>query len=165
MLGRAARFPDLRRCLLPAPSHLRCGANSGMRRVSYRLQLPGRSGLSPLSLHPLNVSGVDKKIPDSHERAGESYGHYPSHSPLGESLRELALGRSSGLRITLLAAPSRPARAGGCSGFRSRLQRRGRDGFLPSSLVFPLRKHPLPICRGDCSLFCGKSQVIGRFIP
>ena len=86
---------------------------------------------------------VDKKIPDSRERVGESSCYHPSHSPLGESQRELALGRSSGLRIILLAAPSRPIRASGCSGFRPRSQRRGRDGFSPSSLSFPLRKHPL----------------------
>jgi hypothetical protein len=55
------------------------------------------------------------------------------------------MGRSSGFRIGLLTAPSRPAcsrlwsrplQDSGICGFRPRLQRRDRDGFAPSSLFF-----------------------------
>lgn len=55
------------------------------------------------------------------------------------------LGRSSGFRISLLAAPSRPSRlpnsrqqrlAVACCSVRPRLQRRDRDGIAPSSLFF-----------------------------
>lgn len=47
---------------------------------------------------------------------------------------ERLLGRSSGSRITLLAAPSRESDLSGVCGVRPRLQRRDRDGFKPSSL-------------------------------
>ncbi len=47
------------------------------------------------------------------------------------------LGRSSGSRINLLAAPSRESFAVVNCGVRPRIQRRDRDGFAPSSLFFP----------------------------
>ena len=45
--------------------------------------------------------------------------------------------RFSGFRISLLTAPSHLFRQWHLRGFRSRLQRRVRDGFSPSSLKAP----------------------------
>lgn len=63
--------------------------------------------------------------------------HTP-HLPMRDYLKE-GSGRFSGLRIFLVTAPSRPVsnRTSGYRGFRSRSQRRDRDGFAPSSLLNP----------------------------
>lgn len=48
-----------------------------------------------------------------------------------------SVSRSSGFRIVLLAAPSRPRGQWLAGGFRPRLRRRVRDGISPSSLLAP----------------------------
>ncbi len=93
------------------------------------------------------------------------------------------LGRSSGSRISLLAAPSRESpRSGVWTGFvknrdakasatpektvpvgsvRPRLQRRDRDGIAPSSLFFPRRQaaeHPGHVGRGEHPLRQPRTQ-------
>lgn len=52
------------------------------------------------------------------------------------------IGRFPDLRVDLLTKPSHPylLRAVASFGFRNRLQWRVRDGFSPSSLLFPRRK-------------------------
>ena len=141
-----ARFPDFRRCLLPAPSRSRSGASSGMRRVSYRLQLPGRSGFSPLSLHPFGDKfRRAKKNPDPHERIGENRQKFTLHVLPSETLLcEAISDRSSGLRVILLAAPSRPRWPVAVAAFVSDHSGGAATDSHRLPWLFPLRKHPLP---------------------
>jgi hypothetical protein len=110
----------------------------------------------PGGLHPACL------IAPSHETRGPRFeGAFGHVADPGRHYANSAhgVGRSSGSRIVLLAAPShsalthrpgsltqgRPPNSGYISGFRLRLQRRDRDGIAPSSLLAPLG-HRLRVC-------------------
>jgi len=79
----------------------------------------------------LPVRSWAKKIPSLKKERDRKL---PSTSQSTKSLKIICLARSSGFRNNLLPSPSRSISNSGIRGFRSRLQRRVRNGFAPSSL-------------------------------
>jgi len=76
------------------------------------------------------------KNPRTFIRFGDAVFHpYAAPNPRGAIL--FYLSRSSGFRIILSAAPSHPSGQWHSCGDRPRLRRRDRDGFSPSSLLWP----------------------------
>lgn len=92
----------------------------------------GAAALSTERARPQSGLKTEGPLPGGSNRAQSDRRVSSEASTAGKM--ERLLGRSSGSRITLLAAPSRESDLSGVCGVRPRLQRRDRDGFKPSSL-------------------------------